>query len=186
MRQWLQRAASHIADSDRYRLLPVYAFLLVLMVRVFDLLPATPDFVWYKIYLGFWVWELQVLAERGALILALCLAVVGLFRRPFLAKFFSISSLMLAGNTIWAVEVDWFHPFAIVWKYITFWSFDMPIGYLESKAHPNYISLGSAYLVYAILLCVLAWPFYRRLTIKLTRTLAVATKRMGWQPMNLL
>lgn len=142
--------------------------------------------MWYKIYLGFWVWELQKLAQHGALLLAIFLGLVGLCRRPFLAKLLSITSLMLAVNALWAININWLHPLAVAWSGLTYWSFDMPIGYLQSKARPNYINLGTVYLIYAVMLWLLARPFYRRLNTKLTRAFTETARRMGWQPSNLL
>jgi len=179
MREWLRGAPGHIAECDRYRLLPVYALLLVAMVRVLWLAPFELDYVYYKIYLGFWVWESEVLAEHGAIFLAICLALIGLFRRPVTAKILSATALILALNTLWDLQ-GWANPVAVFWREFTYWSFDMPIGFLEARARPNTIPHTGAYAVYAVMIWLLVRPLYRRLGPRLQRLANSLPERHPW------
>jgi hypothetical protein len=150
---WFQTAQRHVEDEPSYRFYPAYSFLLALIVWVplywpFDLAIVE---VWRN---HNWVAILDECATTTALWLAVCLGVVGLLRRPLIAK-------IASGVGIW-MSLDLLIPYLLypltwVTGEIFWYSFDLPSQWIERVAGTQ---TNASTMLWSLYLFV-AWLVFR-------------------------
>ena len=181
MRQLLQRASAHIAESPAYRRYPIYAFLLVLTARVFGYWPV--DVLWWMVVVtNPFLDGLHLVSVLLPLWIAVVLGTVGLFRRSRWARLVSVVAVCAALDSLARWHFWPWHPLERLQDLAYAITVGLPIDWLMDTFQGDDITVTQAFALYLLVLYLCLRPLMRRGVGSLAVRVEILTQR--WPRLN--
>jgi hypothetical protein len=156
---YLDVAKRHIATDDRYRYYPLYACLMPLLIWGLGSWPFSMDYI-YALVGQYWLLIVEENAINAALLLGICLGIVGLMRPTIPAKLLSVGGVWLSAILI-SLWYDW-HPVAWAINETLWYTFDLPARYIEMTTGGDGMAATFLWCIYLALIWVVARPILKR------------------------
>jgi hypothetical protein len=155
MRQLVQRAAAHVAESPRYRNYPAYSLLIGLIVWAYADWPV--DFHWWMaVTQSPSLDTLHLCSILVPLWFGVLLGLVGIFRRPWLARIASAMGVCLALDGLARWHFWPWHPLAEFQELAYSITLGTPIRLMMETFGGNHLTTteGLALYFFVVYLCV--------------------------------
>lgn len=159
-RSFLKTTRDHIQNEDRYRLYPLYALVLISIQHLRWLWPFDIEVVRLGYLFSPWAYDVGEACSAAAMVLALLLGVVGVWRRPVIAKGLSIWAIYLSVNWLtwgWVSGIP-----GRLWTTVLWYTFDLPTIYIEDVAIGNAPAQTTLWAIYLLVVWIAVRPLLKR------------------------
>ncbi len=158
--EFLKGARDHIQKEDRYRLYPLYALALIGVQHLRWLWPFDTEVVRLGSLFSPWAYDVGEACSTASLVLALLLALVGVWRRPMVAKALSIWGIYLSVNWLtwgWVSGIP-----GRLWTTVLWYTFDLPTIHIEEVAIGNAPAQTTLWFIYLLIVWLAVRPLLKR------------------------